>query len=49
MNDLQPVDMLVEQVKVNTHFLKRIFFSRVTFVAAGVLLSVFLIAAISTN
>jgi hypothetical protein len=49
MNDLQPVDMLVKQVKGNTRFLQRIFFSRTTFVAVGVLISVFLIAAISTN
>lgn len=49
MNDLQSVDMFVEQVKGNTHFLKRIFFSRVTFVAAGVVFSVFLVAAISAN
>ncbi len=49
MNDFQPVDTLVEQVKGNTRFLQRIFFSRVTFVAAGIVLSVFLIAAISAN
>jgi hypothetical protein len=44
--DFQPVDNLVEQVKGNTKFLNKVFFSRVSVVAVIVLSGLFLVAAI---
>jgi len=44
--DFQPVDKLVDQVKGNTKFLNKVFFSRVSLAALVVLSGIFLIAAI---
>ena len=49
MNELQPVDTLVDQVRGNTNFLQKIIFGRMTFIALGIVSAIFLIAAISAN
>lgn len=47
-HDFSPVDNLVGEIKGNTNFLRRLLFSRVTLVTAGVVSAVFLIAALAT-
>jgi len=44
-NEYKPVDALVEQIKANTSFLRKLIFNRVNIVALTVLSALFLIAA----
>jgi tetrahydromethanopterin S-methyltransferase subunit F len=46
--DLSPIDSMVEQVKGNSNFLRRVLFGRTVLIAAGIVSAAFLIAALAT-
>ena len=49
MNEFEPVDMMVNQVKGNAAFLKNLLFGRASLVALAIVAGLFLIAAIAIN
>lgn len=48
-NEFKPVDALVDQIKGNTSFLKKLIFNRLNIVALTVLSALFLIAALTVK
>ena len=49
MGEFQQIDSLVDQLKGNSNFLRKIFFGRMTLITLGVVSAIFLIAAMSAN
>ena len=47
--DLSPIDTMVDQVKGNSNFLRKVLFGRTVMITAGVISAVFLIAALANS